>query len=286
MWKLAIITDEVSHDFEQALDMIKDWGLKYVELRTIDKTNLADLDDQGVARVKKLLDDRGLGVVAFASPFLKCYLHEPKAGPAGDAFFSQANTYEEHLGILKRLGELKKVFGVAMTRCFSFWREDDPKAVFDEVVERLQHSVKLAQEYGLVLAMENENSCNGGTPDEVRDLVHAVDSPALGVMWDGGNAQWAGVEAYPTGYDMVKDRIYHVHVKDIVVEDGKRHGTVMGQGLVDFRGMFQAMKADGYQGGVSLEPHFQAGEPGPPDKVKACVVNLRNLVSDLGIEWE
>jgi len=286
MWQLSIITDEVSHDFEQALDMIKEWGLKYVELRTVDRTNLADLDDEGVARVKRLLDEHGLSVVALASPFLKCYLHEPKGGPAGDAFFSQANTYEEHLAILKRLGDLKGVFGTNMTRCFSFWREDDPMAVFDEVVERLQHSVKLAQEYGLVLAMENENSCNGGTPQEVHDLVDAVDSPTLGVMWDGGNAQWSGVEAYPDGYRVVKDRTYHVHIKDITFEDGEPHGTVLGQGEVNFRDMFAAMKADGYNGGVSLEPHFKAGEPGPPEKVKACVVNLQNLVTELGIEFE
>ena len=286
MWKLAVITDEVSHDFEQALDMIKDWGLKYVELRTIDRANLADLDDKGVARAKKLLDDRGLQVVAFASPFLKCYLHEPKQGPAGDAFFSQANTYEEHLQILKRLGQLKDIFGVSMTRCFSFWREDDPKAVFDEVVERLKESTKLAQEYGLTLAMENENSCNGGTPEEVRDLVRAVDSPALGIMWDAGNAQWAEIEAYPAGYELVKERVYHVHIKDVVVENGNRHGTVTGEGLVDFPGMFAAMKADGYSGGVSLEPHFKAGEPGPSDKVKACVMNLRKLVSEVGIDFE
>ncbi len=285
MWELAIITDEVSHDFEKALDLIKEWGLRYVELRTIDKTNLADLDDRGIARVKRLLDDRGLGVVAFASPFLKCYLREPKAGPAGDAFFSQASTYPEHLQILKRLGYLSTIFGTKVTRCFSFWREDDPAAVFDEVVERLKESCRLAQEYGLILAMENENSCNGGTPQEVVDLVEAVDSPALGIMWDGGNAQWAEIEAYPAGYRLVRRRMFHVHVKDIVIEpDGSRHGTVMGEGLVDFRGMFAAMKADGYQGGVSLEPHFKAGEPGPHDKVKACVMNLKKLVDEVGVE--
>lgn len=286
MWKLAIITDEVNHDFEQALDTIKSWGMKHVELRTVDRTNAADLDDEGVARVKKLLAARGLTVAALASPFLKCYLHEPKAGPAGDAFFSQANTYEEHLQILKRCGNLGKVLGASMTRCFSFWREEDPAAVFDEVVDRLRHSVTLAREYGLVLAMENETSCNGGTPQEVRDLVQAVDSPGLGIMWDAGNAQWAGVEAYPDGYELVKDRTYHVHVKDITFADGDPHGTVLGQGTVNFRGMFAALQADGYDGVLSLEPHFKAGQPGPTEKVQACVDNLRALLTDLGIAFE
>ncbi|MGQ9554752.1 MAG: sugar phosphate isomerase/epimerase family protein [Anaerolineae bacterium] len=286
MWKIAIITDEVSHNFEQALDMIKSWGLKYVELRTVDKVNVVDLDDAGVARVKKLLGEKGLSVVALASPFLKCYLHQPKAGPAGDAFFSQASTYEEHLKILNRCGYLAKTFDINMTRCFSFWREDDPKAVFADVVERLQHSVKLAQEYGLVLAMENETSCNGGTPQEVRDLVAAVDSPTLGVMWDAGNAQWAGVEAYPDGYNVIRERIYHVHIKDVAFDGGGGHGTVFGQGKVNFRDMFVALHADGYDGPLSLEPHFKAGEPGPADKVQACADNLRSLLRDVDIAFE
>lgn len=286
MWKLAIITDEVSHDFVGALDTIKHWGLKYVEIRTVDRVNAADLDDSGVARVKELLDERGLKVAALASPFLKCYLHEPKAGPAGDAFFSSASTYEEHLRILQRCGNLARVFGANVTRCFSFWREPDPAAVFDEVVARLKESVKLAAEYGLLLAMENETSCNGGVPAEVRDLVAAVDSPLLGVMWDAGNAQWADVEAYPDGYETVKGRILHVHVKDIVHEDGGVHGTVFGEGEVNFRGMFKALKADGYDGVLSLEPHFKPGEPGPNDKVQACVDNLRKMLEELAFQFE
>jgi len=288
MWKVSVFTDEVSHDFEQALDLIKEWGVKYVELRTVDRTNITDLDDDGVARVKSLLDERGLTVAALGSPFLKCYLHEPKEGPAGDAFFSQANTYEEHLEILKRCGYLADIFGTRMTRCFSFWREEDPSAVWDEIVERLQHSVKLAQEYGLVLAMENETSCNGGTPQEVRSLVDAVDSPTLGIMWDAGNAQWVDIEAYPHGYEVVKDRIYHVHIKDPVVEaDGTRHGAVFGEGLVNFRDMFVALQADGYDGPLSLEPHLLGGgKAGPVDQVKACVDNLRAMLDELRIEYE
>lgn len=286
MWRLAIITDEVSHDFVEALDVIKGWGMMYVEVRTVDRVNAADLDDAGVARVKQLLDERGLKVAALASPFLKCYLHEPKAGPAGDAFFSSASTYEEHLQILKRCGNLAKVLNANMTRCFSFWREPDPAAVFDEVVARLKESADLAEQYGLVLAMENETSCNGGIPVEVRDLVHAVGSPTLGIMWDAGNAQWADVEAYPDGYDTVKDRVFHVHVKDIVHDNGAVHGTVFGQGEVDFPGMFRALQADGYDGFLSLEPHFKPGEPGPREKVTACVNNLRTMLTDLGIAFE
>jgi L-ribulose-5-phosphate 3-epimerase len=286
MWRLAIITDEVSHDFVEALDTIKAWGMKYVEVRTVDRVNAADLDDAGVARVKRLLDERGLKVAALASPFLKCYLHEPKAGPAGDAFFSSASTYEEHLQILQRCGNLARVLGANMTRCFSFWREPDPAVVFDEVVARLKESTKLAEQYGLVLAMENETSCNGGVPVEVRDLVNAVDSPALGIMWDAGNAQWADVEAYPDGYDTVKDRVFHVHVKDIVHDNGTVHGTVFSQGEVNFPAMFRALQADGYDGFLSLEPHFKPGEPGPREKVQACVDNLRTMLKELHISFE
>ena len=286
MWKLAIFTDEVDHDFEKALGMIQRWGVKYVELRTVDRVNLVDLDEAGVDRVKRLLDQHWLTVVALGSPFLKCYLHEPKTGPAGDAFFSKANTYAEHLSILRRCGKLSKVFGTNMTRCFSFWREPDPEAVFTEVVERLKESAKLAQGYGLALAMENETSCNGGTPEEVRRLVQAAGAPNLGIMWDAGNAQWAGIEAYPQGYDTVRERTCHVHVKDVTTKDAEPHGTVFGTGEVNFRAMFAALARDGYAGALTLEPHFKAGEPGPADMVQACVDNLRVLLSDLGLSFE
>ncbi len=61
--------------------------------------------------------------------------------------------------------------------------------------------------------------------------------------WDTGNAYLAGVEDMYEGLEKVKDYVYHVHAKDISIEQsenerGKVTGTPVGcacgQGVVDW----------------------------------------------------
>jgi sugar phosphate isomerase/epimerase len=74
-------------------------------------------------------------------------------------------------------------------------------------------------------------------------IVGLVDSPWIQVNWDTGNSYLAGVEDPYDGLENVRDRVYHVHAKDISLEHagaerGKVTGTPVGcgcgDGVVDF----------------------------------------------------
>lgn len=74
-------------------------------------------------------------------------------------------------------------------------------------------------------------------------IVELVDSPWIQVNWDTGNSYLAGVEDPYEGLENVRDRVYHVHAKDISLEHadaerGKVTGTPVGcgcgDGVVDF----------------------------------------------------
>lgn len=84
--RLGVITDEVSDDFQEALDWIRSEGLKYAELRMIDGKNISHLNDDEVMRVKEQLDKRGLRVSAIASPIFKCALDPARPVASGDRF--------------------------------------------------------------------------------------------------------------------------------------------------------------------------------------------------------
>jgi len=79
--------------------------------------------------------------------------------------------------------------------------------------------------------------------DGLLKIVNLVPSPWLKVNWDTGNAYLAGVEDMYEGLEKVKDYVYHVHAKDISIEQsenerGKVTGTPVGcacgQGVVDW----------------------------------------------------
>jgi sugar phosphate isomerase/epimerase len=74
-------------------------------------------------------------------------------------------------------------------------------------------------------------------------IVNLVKSPWIRVNWDTGNSYLAGIEDPYDGLEMVKDQVFHVHAKDISMEQsesdrGKVTGTPVGcacgQGVVDW----------------------------------------------------
>src|SRR5947199_9378531 len=70
--QLAAITDEISQDFEHALDVLVEYGAEGAELRGLWGVNIADLTDEQAARAKDALTERGLRVAALSTPFFKC----------------------------------------------------------------------------------------------------------------------------------------------------------------------------------------------------------------------
>ena len=60
-FKLSVITDEITQDFGRALEIAsKEFGLAYVELRTLWNKNIINLDEKETAEVRRLLAKYGL----------------------------------------------------------------------------------------------------------------------------------------------------------------------------------------------------------------------------------
>src|SRR5690606_13320289 len=80
------------------------------------------------------------------------------------------------------------------------------------------------------------------------------------VLWDPGNDIYdpEGERPFPDGYELVKDYMVHMHLKDAKrLSDGTVVGVPLGQGDVDYVGQFEALSRDGYSGYVVLETHYR-----------------------------
>ena len=82
-------------------------------------------------------------------------------------------------------------------------------------------------------------------------IVDLVPSPWIGVNWDTGNAYLAGVEDPYEALERVRDRVLHVHAKDISyahseAERGKVTGTPVGcacgEGVVDWERILRILE--------------------------------------------
>jgi sugar phosphate isomerase/epimerase len=259
MFKLGIFPDEISQDFERALYVTaKEFGLKYVDLRTLWNKNLIDLTGMDLKRAKRMIEKQGLLVSCIASPFLKSRLRESST-VQGDTFFVEEKSYDENLDILRHCIELAKMFSTKLVRCFSFWKEGEfNEEILEEIISKFKKPLEIVKKEGIILALENEHTCNIGTGAQARKLLKEIDSPNLKLIWDTGNALFAGEIPYPDGYEKIKDEIIYVHIKDAAPnrKTGKMEWKPVGAGEIDFKGQLQSLLNNRFEGVVSLENEY------------------------------
>jgi sugar phosphate isomerase/epimerase len=281
MFKLGIITDELTGQLEDALPFLTSYHLHWCELREMWGKNIMNLSKEELDRAKKLIGKAGLEVSDIGSPIFKWNLPRmpAKAGEKRDEF--KASFVESDAErLLQQSFDLARDFGTRQVRIFSYWRVDDPEKAYPLVRDRLTQAAQLAAKNEIVLVLENEHTCNVGTGRELGRLLKDVNSPALRGNWDPGNAAMLDEEPYPNGYEPVKGLFSHMHIKDVRrnAATGKKEWAPVGGGFIDWKGQIQALRRDGYDGTMSLETHYLRADR---NKVESTRESLQGLLKIL-----
>ena len=89
MFKVGIIGDEASQDFQTVVDMAVEFNLDSIEVRSVWDKAPQELTDQDIDNMKQILEGTNVKIIGIASPFYKCDID---------------NTEErkEHINILKQ----------------------------------------------------------------------------------------------------------------------------------------------------------------------------------------
>jgi len=157
--------------------------------------------------------------------------------------------------------------------------------VSDDAVERADRSrrgsleefrqqmIQLLEEFGhdeSRVAMENSIVRMTRQPEDLVAIVRAVDHPRFGINYDPDNYYNAGIEGFPYAYELVREHIFHIHAKDSTRYLPQVHGeqkrvlhraggnvvcVPLGTGAVNWAGLADRLRGDGYAGPISLEPH-------------------------------
>jgi sugar phosphate isomerase/epimerase len=266
-FRLSVINDEISPDFDHACSVAaNDFGLHWIEVRSMWGKNVSDLNADEIDRSRKILDKYKLRVTDIASPLFK--VHWPgapisKEGPRRDEFHASFD-FKQQDEVLQRCIDLCKSFDTDRIRCFDFWRLEDPKPYRAAINDKLREAARVCAQHKLILLLENEMACNTGSGKDAAATLAAVQEPNFMLNWDPGNsATFPGDVPYPDDYNnLPKHRIGHCHCKDTIRKpDGKFAWAPVGGGIIDWVGQFRAFERDGYHHAVSLETHWHGGVP-------------------------
>ena len=263
VFRVAVITDEISPDFERACHVAsQEFGMHWVELRSMWGKNLMDLTAAQITEAQKILEKYSLQVTDIASPLFKTdWPGAPRSpyGSKGDMHGAAVTTFKEQDEILEKSIALAKQFKTGKVRCFDFWRLDDVTPYRASIDAKLREAAEKSERAGVLLVLENEFECNTATGREAARTLGAIKSRSLALNWDPANAVMRGeLDAYPVAWEMLpKDRIHHCHVKNAVRNDaGNVVWSPVDSGFIDWAGQFGALKRAGFRDAVSLETHW------------------------------
>lgn len=260
-FKIGVISDEISPDFDHACSVIsKDFGLQWVELRSMWGKSLHDLSGAQLSDAEKILAKYSLRVTDMGSPLFKVdWPDAPKSSFSPKHDFGANDSFKQQGELLDKYIALAKRFKTDKIRCFDFWRLDDVKPYRAAIDDKLKEAAEICGKNGVLLVIENEFECNTATAPEAARTLAAVPSPHFGLNWDPGNAVMRGeLDAFPAGWNLLpKHRILHCHVKNAVKgPDGKIAWSPVDKGFIDWTAQFRDLKHIGYHGAVSLETHW------------------------------
>ena len=237
---LTGFADEIAGDLTTQMAVIRRLSMNHIEMRGVDGGNLIFHTPEKVTEIKSRLDENGIRLSALGSPLGKIGI---------------TDAFEPHFEAFKKAVDIAHRMDTKNIRMFSFYLPGgaDPEAYREAVFDRIGQFVDYADRNDAVLLHEHEKGIYGERAAECKKLLDAFGGKSFKAVFDFANFVQAKQDTMEA-YELLKDHIAYVHVKDAVWESGAVVPAGMGDGQV--AEILKKMLSDGYRGFLSLEPHL------------------------------
>lgn len=242
--RLAGIGDEAAPDLAGQLRAMHSLGWTGIELRTVNGTAIAGLDERAFRALVAAVSAARLEVVCVDSQI-------------GSWARPVTASFDDDLAELDVLAQRCRALGTRRVRIMSY-----PGGGLSEIdwrhraVGRIRVLAERAADAGLVLLHENCTGWAGRSAQRTLRLLAEVDSPALRLLFDTGNGIAHGYQA-PELLADIAAHVDHVHVKDGVSSPGGPVWTLPGEGHARVGECLRLLHEHDYGGWLSFEPHFE-----------------------------
>jgi sugar phosphate isomerase/epimerase len=216
------------------------------------------LDDPLI--LKKAADDRGLRISSLSS-------HAPLAKPdVAVEYLRQSIRYAVEVGAPMIMVDDGPT---------PLWTTEDENYTLMRYT--LQEAALVAEPRGIKIAIETHGPYTA-TPARLDKIMHLIDSPALTINLDTGNAYLSENDPHEW-LEQIVGQVTHMHAKDISVEDARRLrgkvrgmlGCACGEGVIDWGRIVNTLSKADHDVVLSVEC-------GSLDAAQKSFVYLRDLI--------
>lgn len=252
---LTGFADEAASSIEGQIKATKELGWEYIEARNVDGVNIHNLSDEKFDEVCMKLEESGVKINCFGSTIANWgkSIEEP---------------FDVCLEEAKRAIPRMQRLGTKLIRIMSYavLKDRGPEDQMEE--ERFRRVRVLCQMFNDAgITPVHENCMNYGGMGWTYTLRLIENVPGLKLVFDTGNPVGSDDQTKPQPYPKqsawefyrnVKEYIEYVHIKDGKWnnETKKVEFTFPGEGDGDVRRIVKDLLMNGYDGGISIEPHL------------------------------
>ena len=237
--QIFAFADEASPIIDQQIIAMRRNGLQGLEIRAVDGENISNITVEKAKEVYHKISDAGLQVWSIGSPIGKIDIEK--------------DDFAQHMDTLKRTVDIAHELKCDNIRMFSFYlpQGKNPAVYKNEVMDRLHRMAEAVRGSDVVLCHENEKGIYGDNAARCKEILTEV--PELAGVFDPANFVQCGQDTLEA-WNLLKDRIKYLHIKDAMFADGSVVPAGKGEGNVAF------IVKDFLAGGgtcMTIEPHLK-----------------------------
>ncbi len=284
--KLGVICDGISRDLGHAVTVMDEFDLDYAELQFVADAEVGDHTAEEIHEMDALLRDHGKSVSCLSRHI---FAGMTIANTPGDAL------HGTHMDALRRVIDMALVLECPLVRIMTPKKEqilwghhgaekwNVANGAWEKTLALVAPALDVARNAGITLVVETGNGTMVNSNFTARRLIEDLDAEdTLKVLWDPANNCWCHERAYPDGYEELRGGyLGHLHIKDVQVDTPRATLEVrpLGEGqLADqFQPMADALRADDYDGVVSLESVYHPGNGDFEDGFRACIGRFKDI---------
>jgi sugar phosphate isomerase/epimerase len=264
---------------------MKDIGFTVLQLRVDDPQAVTEKD---VARAKGMFADNGMIIGQTVGNYGGGLCSADEAERANAIKF-----LKRMVNLTKRLGSPNTYFRPGSMNPRGAWLphpQNRSQQVFDRLVDSARQACRVAENEGMMLAVEGGVVSPLYSPERVREFLDAVGSKAIGFNMDPVNFVGNIEDAYDTKslldrfYSRLEGKILGAHAKDFTLVDALLphfEEEVIGapKAMLDEVAFLKGMQKACPDGHVLVE-HY------PDEKIPQAAAGLRKAAEKAGIKWQ
>ena len=258
---IGIVTDEVTRDLGEALDLAGEWGISRFELREGATARFPGFTSEEISLVDHATA-AGATITAVSPGIFKSNVQQ-----------ADQRKHEIEVVFPKAI-ELARRFGCETVIAFSFDGCDEAPANRLQVLRAFEQIGEQAAAANLVVAFENEPQFWIDRPRETVGLLEEIGHPALRLNWDPANLHWSGQTPDADAFALLKPLLVNLHVKDFTPDDDEVPWRPLGDGIVPWKTLLPVIIAEAGLSHLTVETHC---EPLIPNSEKS-INTLRTML--------